>query len=182
MHRLLNNSSPGRAVRASIPYVIAALMLLLLIPSVGQAGGQNCKLHGSWLGYDQSGSAWWMTTASGMNATQGTLILEAPFFDPTVYGIFPAAVDGTHLRGAWKKTVGRSYDWSVVGYGYDEFRATQYISKLSGKDTMQDCDTMLVWNVTLEVFAPNANPHEDAPLFAFAFPDHYGHRIKVDLP
>jgi hypothetical protein len=158
------------------------LMLATLIFTVplfaGAANRGDCKLFGSWIGYNESG-AWWTTTADGQNASKGTLNLEAP--GSVVY--FQGATAVTELKGAWKKTGGNTYDWTVLGFPYDASGNTLALAKLSGKDTMsEDCNIIYVTDVVLEVFAPTADVNTDAPLSTGYFPDHEGHRIQINLP
>jgi len=139
----------------------------------------DCKLIGSWIGYDAYGSAWWMTTADGQNASVGTLNLEAP--GSALF--LPGAAAVTELRGSWKKTGSHMYDWTVVGFSYDAASTTLNIARLSGKDTLsEDCDTLYVSDVALEVFTPDADLNTDPPIATSGFPDHEGYRIQIHLP
>jgi hypothetical protein len=146
------------------------------------AGGGHegdCKLLGSWIGYDDNGSAWWMSTADGQNASRGTLNLEVPgsklFFD--------GAFSVSELRGSWVKTGKNTYDWTVVGFPYLEDTTTMVLVKLSGIDTVsENCNSLYVTEVVMELFAPNADINVDAPFLSSDFPDHAGQRILVNLP
>lgn len=152
---------------------------------------EGCKLHGSWIGYDTTfGDAWWMSTASGQSATAGTLVLEVPGFDLTLpagdppTATFPNALKITDLRGTWERIDGNSFAYTVLGIVVDENGATQYISKLTGTDTLSDeCNTLFIANTKLQIYLPQADPFADTPLIGpMPIPDHYGFRMKVDLP
>ncbi len=148
-------------------------------------------MHGSWIGYSTAtGDAWWLSTASGQSAAAGTVVLEVPGFDVTLpagnpsTATFPNAIKGTDLRGTWERIDGNTFTYTVLGMTVSESGATQYISKLSGTETLMDeCNTMFLENTELQIYLPQADPFVDTPLIGpIAFPDHYGFRMKVDLP
>ena len=160
---------------------ILAILILMFASPVFAGGGHkgDCKLLGSWIGYDADGAAWWMSTADGKNASRGTLNLEVPgsklFFD--------GAFSVTELRGSWVKTGKRTYDWTVIGFPYAEDTTTMVLVKFSGTDTVSDdCNTLYATEVVMELFAPNADINVDIPFHSEDFPDHVGHRILVNLP
>jgi hypothetical protein len=152
---------------------------------------EGCKLHGSWFGYEPTiGDAYWMSTASGQSASAGTLVLEVPGFDITLTAgdpptaTFPDALKITDLRGTWERIDGNTFAFTVLGIVVDESGVTQYIAKLTGTDTLSDeCNTMFIENTKLQIYLPQADPFADAPLIGpMPYPDHYGFRMKVDLP
>lgn len=158
---------------------------------IGEGPSEGCKLLGSWVGYqNETGYAWWMSTASGQNASAGTLVLEVPGFDVTFpvgeppVATFPDAVKVTDLRGTWVRTDGNSFAYTALSIVVDANGVPQYISKLSGTETLMDeCNTMFLENTALELFLPSMDPFEDDPIIGpVPFPDHYGYRMKVDLP
>ena len=77
-----------------------------------------------------------------------------------------------------------AYAWTVVSFPFDENADTMSIVKLSGTNFIGDnCDTMWITNIVMEVFYPNANIYVDTPfVIDDSFPDHPGFRVKVDLP
>jgi len=170
-------------MRLFIRSALVILVLMFAAPVFADGGPKgDCKLLGSWIGYDSYGSAWWMSTADGQNASRGTLNLEVPgskFF-------FDGAFSVTELRGSWVKTGKNTYDWTVVGFPYlgDEYATTMVLVKLSGVDTIsKDCNTIYVTDAVMEVFAPDADINVDAPLSRSMFPpDHEGYRILVNRP
>jgi len=44
-----------------------------------------------------------------------------------------------------------------------------------------DCNVEKI-TATFYAYAPDADPSVDAPLYTFPQPDHYGYRMKVDMP
>lgn len=156
-----------------------AMMLIALLAvssSAGDGPGKGCKPLGSWLGYDQDGSVWWMTTADGQNASHGTLNLEVP--GSVIF--FPGAEGATEMRGVWEKIGDYEIAWTVVGFGYDSNKFTVALARLSGKSKFSwDCNTERLTDVLLEVYTPDANVDIDEPEWTMAFPDHDGYRIKL---
>jgi len=167
-------------MRFFIRLTLAILIMMFAAPVFAGGGHEgDCKLLGSWIGYDASGSAWWMSTADGQNASRGTLNLEVPasklFFD--------GAFSVTELRGSWVKTGENTYDWTVVGFPYLEDTTTMLLAKMSGIDIVsEDCNTLYATDVVMELFAPNADINVDDPFFTEIIPDHAGYRILVNLP
>jgi len=163
--------------------ILAILMMLICIPAFADKdNGYGCKPTGSWIGYDETGSAWWLTTNTAQSASHGNLILQTP----GAKNFFPDAYAGTEMRGVWEKFGDNMVAWTVVGFVYTEDRITLSISRLSGKATFSpDCNTEYLTDVFMEVFAPDANVETDIPLWTMEFPDHPGYRINLvtfDLP
>ena len=163
--------------------ILAIFMMLICIPVFADKDdGDGCKPLGSWLGYDQSGSAWWMTTTDGQSASHGTLNLEVP----GAVNFFPGAFSVTEMRGVWEKFGEDMVAWTVVGFAYDAAGNSLALARLSGKSAYSpDCNTEYLTDTFLEVFPPDANVEIDAPLWTMAFPDHAGYRVKLvtyDLP
>lgn len=166
-----------------IRLLVASLLTVISVSSFAGGGpASGCKNLGSWLGYDQLGSAWWMTTADGQNASHGTLNLEAP----GAVAFFPGAFAVTEMRGVWEKISGDRIAWTVVGFAYDAAGTTLALARLSGKHTSsEDCNTEYLTDTFMEVFAPDANIETDEPIATMPFPDHAGYRVKLvtfDLP
>jgi len=163
-----------------IRLVLATSILMLAAPVIaGDKSGTGCKVLGSWMGYDESGSAWWMSTADGQNASHGTLNLEVP--GSVVF--FPGATSVTELRGVWEKTGENTFEWTVIGFPYDATAATVVLARLSGRNIINEgCDSEIVQNVVMEVFLPDADLNSDNPFSVSYFPDHLGYRIKLSSP
>lgn len=163
-----------------IRLILATSILMFAAPVLsGEKFEADCKLLGSWMGYDASGSAWWTSTADGQSASHGTLNLEVP--GSVLF--FPGATSVTELRGVWEKTGGNTYEWTVIGFPYDASATTIVLARLSGKNTInEDCDSEIVTDVVMEVFLPDADLNSGIPISTSLFPDHAGYRIKLDLP
>jgi hypothetical protein len=164
-------------------FIIFAVILLFAAPVPAAAGkDEGCKLNGSWIGYNDSG-AWWMASPTGQNANNGINVLDVPGFDFTLGGAFPV-VNSSQLRGVWERTGGDTFAYTVIGFAVDGNGDAQYVSKLSGTETiMEGCDVMFLEHTTLQIYAPNADPFTDEPILdPMYFPDHYGFRMHVDLP
>lgn len=164
--------------------VACVLMLGLAIPGAAIAGnaGKGCTLQGTWFGVvspDDTTLTGWMVTVAGKSANEGTNNLEYPNFDPTFGGMFPTAARLSTLRGAWERTGGNTFAYTMIGIAVDEFNVPVWIGKLSGDTTLSsDCKSEFI-TATLEVFAPDQSPFDDVG-FAVPLPDHYGYRAYVD--
>ena len=160
----------------------------------GGPGGPNgqedcCKVIGSWYGWShQYDVIYWLSTISGQNSAHGGVALEVPGFDVTLtvddVPTFPNAVEMTTIRGVWERTSGNTFDYTGLGIATDADGLPVYTGKLTGKHTLsEDCNTMFLEETYLQIFAPNADPFEDDPLFPpIFFLDHYGYRMQTDLP
>lgn len=170
-------------MKFSIRLFLATLILMFAAPVFAGNGNMgDCKLLGSWIGYQgEDGPAWWLSTADGQNASRGTLNLEVP--GSLMFFVGDGAVAVTELKGAWEKTGENTYDWTVVGFPFLADTTTLLIAKLSGVDTIsEDCNTIAVTNVVMELFYATDDINVVDPFFADNFPDHDGHRISVNLP
>jgi hypothetical protein len=165
-------------------FLITAVILLFMVPVPAAAGkDEGCKLNGSWIGYTDSG-AWWMASPTGQNAANGINVLDVPGFDFTLEGAFPDVVNSSKLRGVWERTGGNTFAYTVIGFTVDGNGDAQYISKLTGTETiLEGCDVMFLEHTTLQIYAPDADPFSDDPILdPMYFEDHYGFRMHVDLP
>lgn len=163
----------------SIRIVLALLLLMLAVPVIAGGDKDGCKAAGSWYGYDESGSIWWISTVDGQSASHGTTNLEIPG-SANIFEAFSI----TELKGQWKRTSGNTYDWTVVGFSFDENIESHLIAKVSGTNVFdEDCDKMMVTDIVMEAFLPFADIYSDTPIETDdSFPDHPGFRIKVDMP
>jgi hypothetical protein len=115
--------------------------------SVVTAAAQNgCTLQGDWISYDANGVPQWMASVAGQSNSSGTTELEAPAVFPTLPTpdgpLFPDAVGMTQLRGAWERTGGDTFDYTYIGYAYDENGIPIYICRLTGAITGSgDCNS-----------------------------------------
>ena len=167
-------------MKFSVPIVLAILVLILAAPAFAGGGKDGCKPMGSWYGYDSEGNAWWTSTIDGQSASHGTSNLEIP----GSVAFFPGASGVTELKGQWKRSGPNAYAWTVVAFPFDENAVTLSIVKLSGTNHLgENCDTMWITNIVMEVFYPWDDIYTDTPILVDdSFPDHPGFRVKVDLP
>lgn len=176
-----------RAFKALLP--ITALSMILVAPMANANGAkEGCKPLGSWMGYTTEGSAWWVSTISGQNASEGVAILDVPGFDPTLpvddVPTFPTVTDITLLRGVWERTGGNTFSYTMTAIALDDDGNAVYISKLTGRETLsEDCNTMYLEDNYLQIFLPAADPFSDDPIIGPIFyPNHHAYRMMVDLP
>lgn len=164
--------------------LVCVLMLGFSVPSaaIAENAGQGCTLQGTWFGVvspDDTTLTGWMVTAAGKSANEGTNNLEYPTFDPTFGGMFPTAARLSTLRGAWERTGGNTFAYTMFGIAVDEFDVPVWIGKLSGNIIISsDCRSEQI-TAALEVFSPGQSPFEDVG-FVIALPTHYGYRASVE--
>ena len=160
-------------------FIVTVLVTLSFASYAGKKMTGHCRLFGSWIGYDETGAAWWTTTVDGHSSARGTVILEVP----QSVTFYPGATDATKARGIWERTGGNTFNWTVVSIVYDETFTTLYQARVSGKDTIgDDCDTLLVSDIVMELFDPYADLNSGDPIGVMLFPDHFGYRLKVVSP
>ena len=144
----------------------------------------GCRLQGSWIGYNESEIAYWVSTADGQSGSAGTYRLEAPGFDMTLGGMFATATGGSVLRGMWERIDDYTFGVTVVGLAVDDVGNTLYIIKLSAIDTLSvECESMSIHS-TIEFFFGNQDPFDPAatPFYTLYSPPHMGYRMRVDPP
>jgi hypothetical protein len=124
-----------------------------------------------------------MSTADGQSANFGTIKLELPAFDMTLFGNFPTAKKKPlTLRGVWKRTGGNTFAYTLIGFAIDENGRTVWIGKNSGYDTLTEHCNKLTVVSTLEIFLPDQDPFADQPYLAIPIPVHTAQRMRVDPP
>lgn len=145
------------------------------------AADSACKLAGAWIGYlGNDGS--WTAIADGVSNSHGSITIAFPALDPTLFGAYPTAVRISPLQGVWERTGGSTFAYTTLAIAVDAFGNSLWIGKLTGTESLQaGCDIELV-TATFSVYAPNANPFEDAPLMVLPQPDHYGYRMASPAP
>lgn len=165
--------------RIFLPCLLIGIMLVAASAVAESEPKKGCSLQGSWMGSNIK----LLTTYNGLSASSGTIIEELPGFDATFGGRFPAAVTLTSLRGVWERTGGNTFVYTQVGYALDAAGNIVWIGKNSGNKTLtEDCNLMTIKS-TLEVFSPDDNPFEDAPLFWVPVePPIELNRMRVDPP
>lgn len=158
-----------------------AMTAALAFASTAHAGDAACKLTGGWIGYFGN-AAGWTAVADGVAQSHGTITINYPALDPTLFGAFPTAVRISSLQGVWERTGGRSFAYTTIGIAVDAQGNTLWLGKLYGTETMQaGCDVELV-TATFGVYPPNANPFEDEPLLLLPQAPHYGYRMAPPSP
>jgi len=162
--------------------------LALLLACFGASGvataagaGKNCSALGTWVNVypDTHVLAGWLATADGQSSDEGTMTLESPGFDMTLYGMFPTAVGGTGDRGVWKRSGRNTFKYSFIGTAVDSSGAIVWIRKISGTITMiDDCQTEKITAV-MAVYGPTDNPFEGTPSYEFDLGDLYARRFAL---
>lgn len=89
------------------------------------------------------------------------------------------AVKGSHDRGVWKRTGGRTFEYSFVGTAVNSSGAIVWIRKISGTITMiDDCKTEKITAV-MGIYLPGDDPFDGPPLYEFDFGDLYARRLTL---
>jgi len=174
---------------------VAAIMTLgLAFPGVSQAdrNAEGCIFDGTWFGYNPGTGTLtgWVVTVAGMSSKAGTNNLEHSLFDPTFNGVFPTAERLSTLRGAWVRTGGNTFDFTMIGMALDAARQPVWVGKLTGHIIIDDgCMTETIEGTRLEIFAPDQNPYTGIRMELpyglpnpIPLPTHFGFRARVDLP
>lgn len=167
------------------------LVVSLMIPGLAYAGdaGKGCSFQGTWFGVQNPEDArltGWMVTVAGQSSNGGTNNLEYPGYDTTLGGAFPAAVRLSTLRGAWQRTGGNTFAYTMTGIAVDANNLPVWFGKLSGNITLSsDCATETITG-KLDVFVPGMtgyeSPFDGTPVVTAPLPTHYGRRVYLDLP
>lgn len=166
----------------------AVLMLGLAMPGVTYAGdnAKGCSLQGTWFGVvspDDARLTGWMVTVAGQSSNGGTNNLEYPSYDITLGGAFPAAVRMSTLRGAWQRTGGNTFAYTMTGIAVDANNLPVWFGKLTGNTTLSgDCAIETITG-QLDVFVPGVtgyeSPFDGTPVVTAPLPTHYGRRVYL---
>ena len=170
-------------------YILAFLVFWMASVVAVSAASKGCNLQGSWLGFDPLGPSW-TAVVHGQSPSSGTNEFDYPFVlpkfpqffppaDPEY--LFPYAVGMTPLRGAWERTGSNTFDYTMIGYGYDEDRIPMWAGKMSGTITLnEDCKSG-DFGAVIEIFVcPACNPFTDDPYTAIEWPTTTGYRVVVE--
>lgn len=161
----------------AVGIVLAALCAApVFADAPGVGGSNNCSNVGTWQGLGDTGFTWMNIITPGANATVGQLDLEWVLVDPTLFGFFPEAVRVTNAIGVWEKVNRHTYVVTWVAWGFDMNGVPVYVGRLSGTDTMLDCDHIDV-DYVLEVFLPGQDMDTDPPIFCAN-----GHASETRMP
>ena len=172
--------------------LLGFLLLGFTVPGIALAGGGNkgCSVQGTWFGVVgplpggefSTQLTGWLLTVGGKSNNKGTNNLEFPNFDATLEGMVPIATRISNLRGSWKRTGGNTFDYTFMGYAVDADNNPVYIAKISGHVTLfDDCQSEHITSY-MELFMPDVSPFDGEPFYGEQLDDHYGYRLKVDLP
>jgi hypothetical protein len=150
------------------------------VATAGEAG-KDCSPLGTWLQVNPGTHvlAGFLSTSDGQSSDAGTISLESPGFDMTLYGLFPEAVGGTGDRGVWKRIGGKTFKYSLMGTAVDSSGAIVWIRKINGTITVSDdCKTEKITAV-MAVYGPTDDPFEGTPSYEFDLGDLYAHRFSL---
>jgi len=170
-----------------ISYFMAIGLVFLMASGVAMAGKDDgCRFQGSWISFTDNmpgvpdGIPTWVAGIHGQSASSGTNELEFPAFDADM-GVPPGA--GTQMRGAWERTGGNNFAYTMMGYGYNPVSgAPVYAIKMSGTITLYDaCDTGDVTaSINIYDCDPACNPYTDEPDDSFDYPTTTAYRVMVE--
>jgi hypothetical protein len=167
-------------------YTLVGILLLgLAIPGVtmADAAEKGCSNLGTWFGVMAPGDTrltGWLANVMGKSADQGTNDLEYPNFDVTLDNNFESAVSLSSMRGIWRRTGGRTFDYTFTGYAIDEFGMPVYIATVSGVVTLlEDCRYEHV-TATMDIFLPFMSPFHDDPFMSFPLEPHYAYKMAFE--
>lgn len=129
---------------------IAILLSTALAVTTAAADGA-CKLQGTWIiTLDEEGSIpVGIATYHGQSVSSGTSDVLFPSLGGML--VLPTGYGATDLRGVWERTGGNTFDFTLVGYAFDEAGDFWFPVKNSGSKILyEDCNKMDVVG-TLEV-------------------------------
>jgi len=165
--------------------LVGILLLGFTIPGVALADGgeQGCSNFGTWFGVTDVGNTTltgWMANIMGKSANEGTNDLEYPTFDVTLDNNFESAVALSSMRGIWRRTEGKTFDYKFTGYAIDEFGAPVYIATVRGEVTLlEDCLYQFI-TATMDIFLPFMSPFHDEPFMSFPLEPLIAYKMTFD--
>lgn len=190
--------------------LLGILLLGFAIPGAALAddGANGCSNLGTWFGvtpfppdqvpppvtppppWDVTYLSGWSVSVTGKSNNEGANNFEYPVFDPkfTMLGLeetepFASAVRIGTMRGNWVRTGGNTFDYTFMGFAYDEANMPAYISKISGLVVLiEDCQYQYT-TALMEVYWPYMNPFDEdlEPAYVIPLGVFYGYRAKVDV-
>lgn len=192
--------------------LLCILLLGFAIPGAALAGGgkKGCSNIGTWFGvaefppvepqfvvpppWSDTFLTGWSVTVTGKSNNMGTNHFEFPTFDSTLAILvpegepapYPMAVRIGSMRGNWKRTGGNTFDYTFMGFAYDEFNIPVYIAKISGQVVLINNCQYQETTAIMEAFSFSPfnypDPFVDDPDAVYQMGKFYGYRAKVDLP
>lgn len=165
--------------------LIGVLLLGFAIPGAALAGdkGNGCSNFGTWFGVTDVGDTTltgWMANIMGKSADEGTNDLEYPIFDVTLDNNFENAVTLSSMRGIWRRTGGKTFDYKFTGYAVDEFGAPVYIATVRGEVTLLEGCRYEYITATMDVFLPFMSPFHDDPFMSFPLDPLIAYKMAFD--
>lgn len=155
---------------------LIALVALLVPFSV--SAESRCTLAGTWIGENDAGLAF-VITFIPLDATQNKLASIADAAnDPSGFGVFPTAVDGTPFQGVAERTGRYTFEQTALAYARDDFNWVGTFA-VSGIWTLsQDCNTAdVMWYAS--TYFPGEDPIAGEPFFCFPPIAGSYHRVPV---
>ena len=94
----------------------------------------------------------------------------------------------TSLRGAWERTGGNTFDYTFLGYAYDESGIPIYTAKVIGDITLnEDCNsgdfgaiTYIFFCDSMETMQDGCNPFTEEVDLIVPWPTTSGYRVTVE--
>jgi hypothetical protein len=161
-------------------FVLMTALAAFCAAPAALAADSACKLAGGWLGY-YNGSASWVAVADGVSNSGGTITIDYPALEPTLFGAFPTGARVGIFRGVWERTGGRSFAYTTLAVAVDAMGNALWIGKLAGTETLgPDCNVEKI-TATFYAYPANANPYTDIPFVVLPQADHFGYRMKVEV-
>jgi hypothetical protein len=157
------------------------LLIAFLTPLAVADEDRNCSILGSWMGLDAHGWSW-QIQFNGPNARGGTVILNLLDYDTTLGGFFPTAVGPpVHAPiGIWQRVGRDTYDVLGAVFASDDLGNTLYVAKITARDTVVDCDLLLIQDTFIQFFGPFDDVYQDTPWHTETQDDHYLQRVVFD--
>ena len=151
-----------------------------------------CSNIGTWFGVVGLGNTTltnWSGTTTGKTDKTGSVSIDFPTFDPSFSNIpelagvepFASADYVGALRGNWKRIGKNQFEYTFMGFAFDESGDPVYIAKISGSfDLVENCQYQYITAV-MEVFLPSMSPFDMEPIAVLPLGEFYAYRAKVDL-
>ena len=165
----------GETIRGTMFFALAAL--LLMVASAAAAAGR-CSTAGVWIGENDLGLTFIISVTPIDNAHKRFLVHGGDANEPTGFGLFPTAVDGTDFQGVMERTGRYTFDQTSLAYARDDVGWVGTFA-VSGTWTLsQDCSTAeVIWYGS--AFFPEDDPIGGEPFFCFPPITGLYHRVPV---
>ena len=122
-------------------------------------------LGGTWLGTQQVGTVtletWTPLDRFGHRYAQQYELLN---LDPTLWGMFPAAVRLTVFAGEIERISLRDLEWQSVAHALDAANGIVYTLLMRGTATQSGCNRA-AFTGTFAVYAPGQDPYTEEPAY-----------------